>query len=99
MAYNSYVVQGGEKSAVMDTVDARFGEEWLANVKAARRSGASAKFAGSGGAIVGTYEDDAQYAALERELAAIGCRTFRPTIATTADESADIETSARWRNS
>ena len=35
MAYNSYVVQGGEKSAVMDTVDARFGEAWLANVKAA----------------------------------------------------------------
>ncbi len=34
MAYNSYVVQGDEKSAVMDTVDARFGEEWLANVKA-----------------------------------------------------------------
>ena len=34
MAYNSYVVLGGEKSAVMDTVDARFGEEWLANVKA-----------------------------------------------------------------
>ena len=35
MAYNSYVVLGGEKSAVMDTVDARFGGEWLANVKAA----------------------------------------------------------------
>ena len=35
MAYNSYVVLGGEKAAVMDTVDARFGGEWLANVKAA----------------------------------------------------------------
>ena len=35
MAYNSYVVLGGEKSAVMDTVDARFGGEWLANVKRA----------------------------------------------------------------
>ncbi|MBR1588524.1 MAG: FprA family A-type flavoprotein [Kiritimatiellae bacterium] len=35
MAYNSYVVIGGEKSAVMDTVDAHFGGEWLANVKAA----------------------------------------------------------------
>ena len=35
MAYNSYVVLGGEKTAVMDTVDARFGGEWLANVKAA----------------------------------------------------------------
>ena len=35
MAYNSYVVLGGEKAAVMDTVDARFGGEWLANVKTA----------------------------------------------------------------
>ena len=68
-------------------------------VVTARRSGASAKFAGSGGAIVGTYEDEAQYAALARDLAAIGCRTLRPRIATPADESADIETSARWRNS
>ena len=35
MAFNSYVVLGGEKSAVMDTVDARFGGEWLSNVKGA----------------------------------------------------------------
>ena len=34
MAYNSYVVKG-EKVAVMDTVDARFGDEWLKNVAAA----------------------------------------------------------------
>ena len=34
MAYNSYVVKG-EKVAVMDTVDARFGDEWLRNVAAA----------------------------------------------------------------
>ena len=33
MAYNSYVVMD-EKIAVMDTVDARFGEEWLANLAA-----------------------------------------------------------------
>ena len=35
MAYNSYVVLGAEKTAVMDTVDARFLEEWAGNVKAA----------------------------------------------------------------
>ena len=34
MAYNSYVILD-EKTAVMDTVDARFGEEWLANVRSA----------------------------------------------------------------
>ena len=33
MAYNSYVILD-DKIAVMDTVDARFGEEWLANVAA-----------------------------------------------------------------
>ena len=34
MAYNSYVITD-EKSAVMDSVDARFGEEWLENLAAA----------------------------------------------------------------
>lgn len=33
MAYNSYVILGGEKTAVMDTVDARFYEAWQANIK------------------------------------------------------------------
>lgn len=34
MAYNSYVILD-EKTAVMDTVDRHFGEQWLENVKAA----------------------------------------------------------------
>ena len=33
MAYNSYLILD-EKVAVMDTVDARFGDEWLANIQA-----------------------------------------------------------------
>lgn len=33
MAYNSYIIDD-EKIAVFDTVDARFGGEWLANIKA-----------------------------------------------------------------
>ncbi len=32
MSYNSYVIED-EKTAVMDTVDIRFGEEWLGNIK------------------------------------------------------------------
>ena len=32
MAYNSYVIKD-EKIAVMDTVDAHFGEQWLANLR------------------------------------------------------------------
>ncbi len=34
MAYNSYLVKDA-KTAVMDTVDARFGDEWMGNVAAA----------------------------------------------------------------
>ena len=34
MSYNSYVIMD-ERIAVMDTVDAHFGEEWLSNVKEA----------------------------------------------------------------
>jgi glucuronokinase len=53
----------------------------IAQVETARRCGASAKFAGSGGAIVGTYRDAAMLEALKRELGAIGSRTLVPEIA------------------
>ncbi len=46
-------------------------------VEVARSCGASAKFAGSGGAIVGIYEDESMYRELERRLAAIGSRVIR----------------------
>lgn len=49
-------------------------------IETARRAGASAKFAGSGGAIVGVYRDDAMFAELKRDLEAIGCRVLKPTI-------------------
>lgn len=49
-------------------------------VMTARSTGVSAKFAGSGGAIVGTYEDDAQFSRLSAALATIGCQTIRPEI-------------------
>jgi glucuronokinase len=47
-------------------------------VEVARAAGASAKFAGSGGAIIGTYKDDAMYQALQRDLGRIGCRVIKP---------------------
>ena len=50
-------------------------------VETARRCGASAKFAGSGGAILGTYSGDAMFAAMRDRLAAIGSRTIKPQIA------------------
>ena len=49
-------------------------------VEVARRTGASAKFAGSGGAILGVYRDEAMYADLKDRLERLGCRVFKPTI-------------------
>jgi glucuronokinase len=49
-------------------------------VERARAAGATAKFAGSGGAIIGTYPDDATFRRLEADLVAIGCRVIRPVI-------------------
>ena len=49
-------------------------------VEAARRGGASAKFAGSGGAIVGTYRDEAMFQQLTTQLATIGSRVIKPQI-------------------
>jgi glucuronokinase len=74
-------------------------EENRRMVLEARKCGASAKFAGSGGAIVGTYEDESQFAALSETLGAIGCRTVKPKIASGQDEKVVIESAASWRNS
>ena len=74
-------------------------EENRRMVLEARKCGASAKFAGSGGAIVGTYEDESQFAALSETLGAIGCRTVKPKIASGQDEKVVIESVASWRNS
>jgi glucuronokinase len=49
-------------------------------VETARSVGASAKFAGSGGAIVGSYQDEAMYERLSSALSAIGCRTVKPQV-------------------
>ncbi len=52
----------------------------IAMVEAARSVGASAKFTGSGGAIVGTYADDEMFARLESVLAPMGIATLKPNI-------------------
>jgi glucuronokinase len=49
-------------------------------VETARAAGATAKFAGSGGAIVGTCPDEETYARVQDALATIRSRTFRPII-------------------
>jgi glucuronokinase len=50
-------------------------------VDAARACGASANFAGSGGAIVGTYESEATFDALRPALEAAGCSVIKLQVA------------------
>ena len=102
--------EGGRRTAekFASLIDANFdlrdrifhvAEENRRMVMTARKCGASAKFAGSGGAIVGTYADEAQFERLKTDLAAIGTVALKPTVATTADESAAFADSGTWRNS
>jgi glucuronokinase len=52
----------------------------LEMVHTARRAGATANFAGSGGAIVGTYEDDGMFERLTEYLKPLGIGVIKPKI-------------------
>ncbi len=58
----------------------RLPENQVEMVRRARQAGATAKFAGSGGAIIGTVPEEGVLARLEQEMAQIGCRVIRPTL-------------------
>lgn len=49
-------------------------------IRTARACGASAKFAGSGGSIIGMYEGEEMYARLQSELSGIGAKVIKPII-------------------
>lgn len=49
-------------------------------IETARACGASAKFAGSGGSIIGAYEDEAMFGRLEKALNGLGASVIRPAI-------------------
>ncbi len=53
----------------------------IEQVDTARACGASAHFAGSGGAILGVYRDEAMFDRLSAALGAVGSRTIKPIIA------------------
>ena len=55
----------------------RLPQRHIEMVETARSVGASAKFAGSGGAIVGTYNDEKTYKNLKAALNAIGCQVMK----------------------
>jgi glucuronokinase len=52
----------------------------LEMVQTARSVGATSKFAGSGGAVVGTYQDETMYARLQAAMRAIGVEVIRPKL-------------------
>jgi glucuronokinase len=52
----------------------------IAMVETARAVGASAKFTGSGGAIVGTVADDAMFESLVEKLSPLNVHVFKPEI-------------------
>ena len=52
----------------------------LEMIHTARKAGASANFAGSGGAIVGTYTEDAMFTRLADSMKAIGVAVVQPKI-------------------
>lgn len=54
--------------------------ENLRMIEAARSTGASAKFTGSGGAICGLYRDGRQYQQLSDAMAKLRCEIIRPII-------------------
>ena len=49
-------------------------------VQAVRAAGASAKFAGSGGAIIGACTNETTWIKLQRAMQAIGCQVIRPQV-------------------
>ena len=82
-------ITAGDADQLSELIDANFDlrrsicrlpEGQVGMIEAARRCGASAKFAGSGGAIIGTYPDEAAYQQLQTTLGDIGCRVFRPQL-------------------
>ncbi len=52
----------------------------IAMVETARALGASAKFTGSGGAIVGTYTNQTMFNALKRDLGKLGIKVIKPKL-------------------
>ena len=96
----------GHKEVIASLIDANFdlrdsifnvSEENRRMITVARSVGVSAKFAGSGGAIVGTYEDDAQFERLTSVLSEIGCKTLKPAIV--EQDDAAMVGDGVWRNS
>lgn len=83
-------IDSGDRPAMHRILNANFdkraslydvGEGNRDMVMTARKTGASAKFAGSGGAIVGIYDDEAMYQKLVEAFEPKGIRVIKPELA------------------
>ncbi len=86
----------GQTDAIGELLNANFdrrrkiytiSQENIRMVEAARSSGASAKFTGSGGAIVGTYRDERMFRELRKQLDKLSIRIIKPRVITTGGKS------------
>ena len=84
-----HCLQDGAHDEIGPLLDANFdkrselcelSEGNLAMVEAARACGASAKFTGSGGAIVGTYGNERTFSKLKKRLEKMGIRVIKPLL-------------------
>jgi glucuronokinase len=83
------VVKGGNKGGLNSIINANFNKRCEITlisqpntkmVETARSAGATAKFTGSGGAIVGTYKDEAMFKTLVEKLTPLNIEVIRPEI-------------------
>ncbi len=64
----------------------RISDENIQMVEAARSTGVSAKFTGSGGAIVGTYTDEQMFGELKKKLRKLNIKVIKPKAVTSNPE-------------
>jgi len=83
-------MEAGDRAAMHRAINANFdkrsefydvGEGNREMIATARSTGASAKFAGSGGAIVGIYDDEAMFQRLSESFAEKGVLVIKPDLA------------------
>ena len=63
----------------------------LEMIQLARAAGASANFAGSGGAIVGAYHDEETFTQLQRSMEQVDVAVIKPTVSPAARVQSSVD--------
>lgn len=92
-------LERGDKDSIGDLLNANFdrraaicriSEGNMRMIEAARRVGASAKFTGSGGAIIGTYEGEGMFEKLKKTLEPMNIRVIKPDLTEPRGDAATL---------